>query len=69
MLVKNETLVFDNIDVISTGLESEYVNVCNFSSRLRFINIYYLSKLKADMVYSKICIIPPFIFDYCQVKP
>lgn len=43
---------FYNIDVISTGLESEYVNVCNFSGRLGFITIYYLSKLKADMMHS-----------------
>lgn len=25
LILKKETLVFDNIDVISTGLESEYV--------------------------------------------
>lgn len=43
---------FYNIDVISTGLESEYVNVCNFSGRLGFITIYYLPKLKADMMHS-----------------
>lgn len=52
LILKKETLVFDNIDVISTGLESEYVIVCNFSGRLGFITIYYLSKLKADMMHS-----------------
>lgn len=52
LILKKETLVFDNINVISTGLESEYVIVCNFSGRLGFITIYYLSKLKADMMHS-----------------
>lgn len=52
LILKKETLVFDNINVISTGLESEYVIVCNFSGRLGFRTIYYLSKLKADMMHS-----------------